>query len=72
MHPGIGEHVAFLAGVRFTAQGLGRFDEIVNAAGARRAEFVRLIWSMQWGIQLTISALTRSFQSGLFTLKFLV
>ena len=33
---------------------------------------VRLIWSMQCGIQFTISALARAFQSGLLILKFLV
>ena len=36
MNPGIGENVAFVCVVRFAAQGLGGFNEIVDAALALR------------------------------------
>jgi len=52
--------------MRLAAQRLRRLDKIINPAVARlRGMFVLLIWSMQCGIQFTISALARSFHSGL-------
>ena len=50
--------------VRFAAQRLAGFHEVVDSARPLR-QSVRLIWSMQCGIQFTISAFARAFQKRL-------